>query len=87
MITLDKTGNYIPWVQPQYGFDANDVVVKPPKEYRILSQGEVLKQGDIPFDVYSGWLLFQKKISKFHNISIKPEVLDVGQLTQDYYER
>ena len=54
-MTLDKDGNYIPWVQPLYGFDANDAVVNPPKGYKILNQGEILKQGDIPFDVYSGW--------------------------------
>ena len=57
MMTLDVNGNYNPWIQPQYGFDANDVKITPPEGYTILEENTKLKHGDIQFDVYAGWLV------------------------------
>lgn len=55
-MTLDKDGNFDPWCQPKYGTDSNDIKVTPPKGYYLLEKGTRLLAGDIPFDVYSGWL-------------------------------
>ena len=56
MMTLDKDGNYIPWVQPEYGHDAQERIVPPPAGHEILPEGKVILEGDVPFDVYSGWM-------------------------------
>ena len=53
---LDDEGNFNPWVQPKYGTDANDDAIVPPEGYLLLNKNDPLKKGDIPFDVYSGWL-------------------------------
>ena len=55
-MTLDKNGNYEPWKQPEYGFDAQDKKVTPPAGYEILLEGKVIREGDVPFDVYAGWM-------------------------------
>lgn len=43
-------------IQPAYGFDASDKPVEPPAGYQLLALGDIIKRGDIPFDVYSGWI-------------------------------
>lgn len=55
-MTLDSEGNFDPWVQPKYGFNAEDVAVVAPPEYVLLEKNVKILPGDIPFDVYSGWL-------------------------------
>ena len=64
MMTLDETGNYNPWIQPKYGFNATDCKVKPPHGYHIIPRGEQLRHGDIPFDVYGGWFAPIKRPSR-----------------------
>ena len=56
MMVLNEIGNFEPWVQPEYGTDAKDEDVIPPPGYFIIPKNEALKLGDVPFDVYSGWL-------------------------------
>lgn len=56
MMTLNKDGNYEPWVQPKYGTDAQDNPVTPPAGYVVLPESTVIRDGDIPFDVYAGWM-------------------------------
>jgi hypothetical protein len=53
---LDEQGNFLPWTQPAYGTDAYDKPVVPPNGYRLLPDGTLLAEGDMAFDVYSGWL-------------------------------
>jgi hypothetical protein len=49
---LDSCGNYNPWVQPEYGFDAADCPISAPEGYKLVKFNTKLKLGDIPFDVY-----------------------------------
>lgn len=42
--------------QPAYGFDIHNKQVEAPKGFTILMENRILQKGDIPFDVYSGWL-------------------------------
>jgi ribA/ribD-fused uncharacterized protein len=53
---LDEKGNYTPWEQPEYGYDAEGEKVNPEDGFRLLPKGELIRAGDKPFDVYSGWL-------------------------------
>jgi hypothetical protein len=65
---LDNKGNYSPWVQPQYGFDAEGNKVKPKRGYRIAKENSVIRGNFIVFDVYAGWIRsdgYQAK-NKFH---------------------
>lgn len=55
-MTLDKDGNYLPWVQPKYGTDAQDNPVTPPKGYAIVPEGAEIKHRWRVFDVYAGWM-------------------------------
>jgi hypothetical protein len=57
MMTLDSEGNFEPWVQPNYGYDASDTAVVAPLGYTILERNVKILPGDIPFDVYSGWIV------------------------------
>lgn len=52
-----------------YGFDAFRNKVVAPEGYAIIPEKERLKHGDIPFDVYSGWLN-DKFNEKYHNQAI-----------------
>lgn len=56
MMTLNKDGNFNPWRQPPYGKDANDCNVVPPIGYILVLLNDLLITGDVPFDVYAGWL-------------------------------
>ena len=53
---LDIKGNYTPWLQPAYGYDANSELVVAPTGYIVVSEGERIQDSDIPFDVYAGWI-------------------------------
>lgn len=53
---LNEQGMYIPWVQPEYGFDASGSKVHLPKGFYLLKNGDLVMQGDWVFDVYSGWM-------------------------------
>ena len=64
MMHLNSQGNYEPWQQPPYGLDASDRPAAPPNGYELVSEGGELKRGDVPFDVYSGWLVPEKKTRK-----------------------
>lgn len=57
MMTLDRLGNFNPWVQPAYGFDAQDKPVSPPPGFKIVPDGTELSPSNeyMVFDVYSGW--------------------------------
>jgi hypothetical protein len=54
---LSLNGNYAPWVQPEYGYDAEGNKVEPQPGFRLLKEGEEIIADDIPFDVYAGWLI------------------------------
>lgn len=58
---LNAQGNYEPWRQPAYGLDASDRGVVPPEGYELVPEGAELQRGDVPFDVYSGWIAPEKK--------------------------
>lgn len=60
MMNLDEHGNYSPWRQPQYGKDASDSGVVVPIGYELIRENGELRHGDVPFDVYSGWLIPEK---------------------------
>lgn len=49
-----------------YGYDAYGNKLKDPGGYHILDRLEKLQQGDVPFDVYSGWLSEEKFNSRYH---------------------
>ncbi len=66
MMKLDSHGNFEPWIQPEYGCDAEDKKVKPPRGHKIIKFGDILKKGDRPFDVYSGWLTSDFWNSMYH---------------------
>ena len=40
----------------KYGHDAYGNKLEAEEEYKILNKGEIIKEGDKPFDIYSGWL-------------------------------
>lgn len=44
------------WKQPLYGFDRNNNRVVPEKGYALVAEGDVIKTGDKPFDIYAGWM-------------------------------
>jgi hypothetical protein len=56
MMTLDPDGNYLPWIQPEYGTDAQDKPVIPPVGYSIVRPGVIIQKGWQVFDVYAGWI-------------------------------
>ena len=55
-MTLDQNGNYHPWVQPNYGFDAQDKLVISPENYEIVPQNTVIEKNWLVFDIYAGWM-------------------------------
>lgn len=73
MMKLDEDGNYKPWVQPKYGFDADDKSVIAPEDYILVKEGDVIQDRDIPFDVYFGWIKPYRELKKpkphYHSIN------------------
>lgn len=57
MMKLDKHGNFEPWVQPNYGYDAYDNQIIAEDGWYILPRLTKILDGDKPFDVYSGWVI------------------------------
>lgn len=58
MMTLNEDGNYLPWVQPAYGTDAQDKPVAAPEGFSIVLEDRPILSGDIVFDVYAGWIIY-----------------------------
>jgi hypothetical protein len=86
MMKLDKNGNFDPWCQPAYGTDSNDEKVIPPKNYYLIPKGETLLAGDIPFDVYVGWIKPKKppknpKRCKYPNLYYHRTAISDGRWT------
>lgn len=52
----DANGNFVPWLQPEYGHNAYGNEVTPPAGFEIVKLGEVIERGWMVFDVYSGWM-------------------------------
>jgi len=63
---IDKKECYSNLPKAKYGFDAYGNKVEAPESYFILEKMTRLKEEDIPFDVYAGWL--DNKFNKRYHI-------------------
>lgn len=66
-MTLDEHGNFVPWMQPSYGCDAENKPLEIPAGWVLVPQGWPIQVGDVPYDVYAGWL--EPTDSRWHAIN------------------